>query len=451
MKPLSAPAFVVAATLLSTGLASSAFAQSGTPLTPPDAMGGQAPGHPKATLPSPIPPKAPGTATVDGLGAQIPSEEIDSRQLENRIDQSLKDAGLVPDSNVDRAYGAFQRGHFLTAFAIALQQAEAGRTAAQTLLGELLSRGLGVKTDYKEAAGWYELAAKAGDREALYALGRLYLDGRGVDQDDAKAAEYFQRAADLGQPVAERELAYLLLQGKGVEKNPMLAAAHLRNAARAGDSDAQYALAGLYREGVGVVGNPAEAARWYATAARNGHIPSQIEYAIMLFNGEGLRKDEKTAAQWFRQAALADNPVGELRYAKLLKDGLGVEKDEVEAARWYLIARSHGLKEPFMEGWLMGLPSGIRKEADARVAAWPGVPTPQPASATTGTDAAHRQGPSQRPAAQRKMEPDAAATGSPSGSDGPEAKQPDRLPSGSPQKVTQPSEETGAAVDKPGE
>jgi hypothetical protein len=183
---------------------------------------------------------------------RLPSP-LDEAQIEQRIDKGITAAGGRSAFPPDYAYGAFQRGYFLTAFALALERAKEGDSAAQTLLGEILVRGLGVKQDIQAAIDWYGLAAGSGDAEALYALGRIHLDGIGVKPDPAVAAGYFRRAADAGQPVAAREFAYQLLQGHGVDKNAMLAAAYLRRAAGDGDMDAQFALAGLYAEGVGVV------------------------------------------------------------------------------------------------------------------------------------------------------------------------------------------------------
>ena len=198
---------------------------------------------------------------ISGPILKTPQEAGADLNINMRIDNTLKDAGAIPADPPDRAYGAFQRGFFLTAFAFALQNAKKEDAKAQTLLGELLARGLGVKQDDKEAAGWYELAANNGDPEAQYALSRFYLDGRGVDKDPARAATYLEHASRSGQPDALRELAYLLLEGKGREKNPLLAAAYLRRAADDGDMDSQYALAGLFMEGVGVAQSEQSAAR----------------------------------------------------------------------------------------------------------------------------------------------------------------------------------------------
>jgi TPR repeat protein len=295
---------------------------------------------------------------------------LDAVDIGQRIDKGLTAAGEATAFPPDFAFGAFQRGWFLTAFSLALERAERGDAPAQTLLGVLLSRGLGVKQDIAAAADWFSLAGKAGDAEALYALGRLHFEGQGMEQDFAAAAELFKQAADKGHAVAARELAYLLLEGKGQAQNAMLAAAYLRRAAALGDMDAQYTLGGLFIEGVGVGADETQAARWYAEAARNGHVGAQVEYAILLFNGRGVTRDEAVAAYWFRQAADADNPAAQVRLARLLSEGRGIGKDPAEAARWYLVARSRGAEDGFMEEFLSRLDAATLAAANEAAEEW---------------------------------------------------------------------------------
>ena len=290
--------------------------------------------------------------------------------IEQRIDKGLTAAGEQSSFPPDLAFGAFQRGWFLTAFSLALDRAKTGDSAAQTLLGVLLSRGLGVEPDLSAAADWYSLAGKAGDPEALYALGQLYLEGQGVEPDQVTAADLFRQAADEGHAGAARELGYLLLQGKGEEKNAMLAAAYLRRASGLGDMDAQYTLAGLYVEGVGVVADAALAARWFGEAAKNGHVGAEVEYGIILFNGDGVTKNEAAAVYWFARAANTDNPAAQLRLARLLAEGRGVDADPAEAARWYLIAKDQGLDDDFMEDWMRRLDPEARDAAQKAADAW---------------------------------------------------------------------------------
>ncbi len=295
---------------------------------------------------------------------------LDAVDISQRIDKGLTAAGEESAFPPDLAFGAYQRGWFLTAFSLALDRATQGDAAAQTLLGVLLSRGLGVKQDIAAAADWYELAGKAGDAEALYALGRLHFEGQGVKQDVTAAADLFRQAADKGHAVAARELGYLLLEGKGAEKNAMLAAAYLRRAASLGDMDAQYTLGGLFMEGVGVVADETQATRWFAEAARNGHVGAQVEYGIALFNGRGVGKDEAVAAFWFRQAADADNPSAQIRLARLLSEGRGVDKDEAAAARWYLVAKSRGMEDGFLEEFISQLDPAVLEAANEAAEQW---------------------------------------------------------------------------------
>ena len=66
-------------------------------------------------------------------------------------------------SNVDIAYGAFQRGLYITAFNEATKRAQQNDAAAMTLLGEMYAQGLGVGRDDAKAAQWYKAAAERRD------------------------------------------------------------------------------------------------------------------------------------------------------------------------------------------------------------------------------------------------------------------------------------------------
>src|SRR5215475_9563979 len=68
-------------------------------------------------------------------------------------------AAGADQSGVDIAYGAFQRGHYITAFNEATKRAQQNDPAAMTLLGELYAQGLGVPRDDAKATQWYKLAA----------------------------------------------------------------------------------------------------------------------------------------------------------------------------------------------------------------------------------------------------------------------------------------------------
>jgi TPR repeat protein len=101
---------------------------------------------------------------------------------------------------------AFERGDFDTARQLWLPRAERGDLEAQNYLGVMSYMGFGVPRDYREAARWFETAAKAGHPDAQKNYGMLYKEGLGVPQDYLQAYLWFQAARLQGNNMAE---AYL--------------------------------------------------------------------------------------------------------------------------------------------------------------------------------------------------------------------------------------------------
>lgn len=265
----------------------------------------------------------------------------------------------LPDwDSIDYAYGAFQRGYYLTALSIATELASKGDAKAKTLIGYLYANGLGVPEDPSEAAIWYELAAEAGDAAAEVELANLYAVGLGVERDQKRAHALLDSAFKAGRTEAAYGLGLIYLDPKSELHDLTKAADAFRVAADAGNVDALYALATMYVEGQGVEKNAPEAARLMGQAARSGHIGAQIEYAVMLFNGQGVPVSEDTAAEWFRTAALAGNPVAQGRLARLYATGRGVPRDLAQAAELYGRAKESGLSDPWLED-LLGAPPGL--------------------------------------------------------------------------------------------
>ena len=65
---------------------------------------------------------------------------------------------------------AFIKKEYQKAYALLLPLAEGGNTFAQTNVGYMLSQGLGVGKNEKEAIKWYEKAALKGDSNSAYFL-----------------------------------------------------------------------------------------------------------------------------------------------------------------------------------------------------------------------------------------------------------------------------------------
>jgi uncharacterized caspase-like protein len=92
-------------------------------------------------------------------------------------------------------YVEYDRADWRSALGAWQPQAESGDAEAQTIVGEIFERGLGVTPDYTAAARWYRLAADAGDKRAQINLGHMYEAGLGVGADPRAAVNWYARAA----------------------------------------------------------------------------------------------------------------------------------------------------------------------------------------------------------------------------------------------------------------
>jgi uncharacterized protein len=91
-------------------------------------------------------------------------------------------------------YVAYDRADLASALRIWMQAAQAGDLEAQTNVGEIYERGLGVAPDHVLAAQWYQKAGDKGFARALFNLGTLYEQGLGVPQDQLKALNLYRQA-----------------------------------------------------------------------------------------------------------------------------------------------------------------------------------------------------------------------------------------------------------------
>jgi uncharacterized protein len=249
----------------------------------------------------------------------------------------------------DLAFGAYQRGYYITALNEAMKaiRADPKDSAAMTLIGELYRTGAGVRLDGAEAEHWYRLAAKLGDRQAQFELGLMTLTGQGgLTKDRAAAAALFEQAAAQGHAGALYNLGVMAIGGDDTTGPDFAKAAELfRRAADLGDGDAAYSYGLLARSGRGVDLDTEEAARWIKRSADAGVVAGQIEYAIMLYNGEGVLRDETAAAKLFGRAAAQNNPIAQNRLAHLYATGRGVKQDLAEAAAWNVLAKAGGVTD----------------------------------------------------------------------------------------------------------
>ncbi|TWB09526.1 hypothetical protein FBZ89_1417 [Nitrospirillum amazonense] len=165
-------------------------------------------------------------------------------------------AGGVALANTQKGVGAFERKDYPTALADLAPAADKGDAEAQTYLGWMYEKGLGVPVDYARAQAWYRKAADKGHAHALNNLGSLYYLGNGVPKDAAKGISLFRKAAKKGDAQAQMNLAMIYYLGQDAPKDDVEAAHWARAAARQGNPHAQNLLARLYDTGAGLPRNP---------------------------------------------------------------------------------------------------------------------------------------------------------------------------------------------------
>jgi TPR repeat protein len=162
---------------------------------------------------------------------------------------------------------AYAQGDYKAALPLLEQDAATGDAAAQTKLGLIHAKGLGVPKDPKKALPWFQKAAAQGYAEAQYCVGVVYDIGDGVAQDHAAAASWYRKAATQGYLKAQINLANMLDRGDGVPQDQAEGAIWYRKAAEQGDIDSQNYLAHLHLKGLGVERNILTAKMWIERAA----------------------------------------------------------------------------------------------------------------------------------------------------------------------------------------
>lgn len=318
------------------------------------------------TAPSaPEPPAVP-EAAAPATTAPAQAQPVETNRFRATTLDAPPPSGDAADPALDLAYGAYQRGYYLTAFhrATQLLERDPANAAAMTLLGELYAQGFGIAQDLARANDWYRLAAREGDPNALFALAMNAIVGRGREPDGQEGRALLERAAEAGHPRAAYNLSLLLL-GSDDAAEVARAATLMRQAAEAEIPTAQHALGVLLAEGRGLAQNRIAATAWFSRAARNGDVSGMVEFAIALFNGDGVAPDEAQAARWFRDAAFRGNAIAQNRLARLYVGGRGVPKDPVEAAAWHLAAAAQGLADAWLDEELSGLSEEERAQARA--------------------------------------------------------------------------------------
>lgn len=286
--------------------------------------------------------------------------------LYDRMGLNLPD--LPPEKpftgKIDEAYGAYQRGYYITALDKALARAQLGDPAAQTLVAEILARGLGVKQDPEKAVFWYSKAAEGGDPSAMFRYALILMEGRLVKQDKKRADELMHKAADAGNPLAAFNWAQILVSEKPGTEGLKNALPYYEISAEKGIADAEYAVSQIYLNLPGLPQEKRDAAKdWLLRAAKAGYDTAEFDMAVWLINGIEFKKNYEEGFNWMLRAAATGNVAAQNKLAYLYIQGIGTKQDMNEAAKWYVLSRRAGREDSKLEQYYQGLTEQQQKAA----------------------------------------------------------------------------------------
>lgn len=205
----------------------------------------------------------------------------------------MYEKGLGVSPNPEEAFLAYKRA------------TDKGATLAQVYVGLCYQNGNGTAKDLALAIEYFKKAELKGDASALCNLGYLYQTGTGVTQNHSKAFDYYQKAADKGLPRALNNLGVCYASAIGTNYDFYTAFQYFKRAAALGDQDAMFNLAECYYYGKGTETDHEEATKYYEKAAENGrgHIVANRKLGLCYLNGEGTDADTLNAKYYLQQAA----------------------------------------------------------------------------------------------------------------------------------------------------
>jgi hypothetical protein len=259
---------------------------------------------------------------------------------------------------------AQQNGDYATALRIFQEFANRGNTNAQTDVGDLYSKGLGVTQNFAEALRWYSMAAQQGNPAAEYRLGYLYYSGRGVPKDFGQAATWYRKAAERGYANAQYMLGVLYDKGLGVAPDANEAAAWYGKAAAQGNANAQNSLQKLNAaQNTPPASAPAPTAQAPTAQAPTAQAPTAqaptpptaaptttssaapsaapgttLEDGVAAYN----KQDYAAAFRIWQPLAEQGNAYAQTDLGVLYENGLGVPQNNAEAIKWYRKAAAQG-------------------------------------------------------------------------------------------------------------
>lgn len=210
-----------------------------------------------------------------------------------------------------------------------------GYAKAQSKLGWIYERGLGVNVNYNKALQLYQKSKDKDDGFAYVRLGFMYQRGVGVEKDTTKSVELIKKSIARGHGHGHALMGYAYFVRAGVARDYDLARKHAELAAEKGSAWGYAWLGRTYEFGLGVDVDYEKAFNWYSKAIKSSSPLGLGLYGHMYLKGRHVEKDEDKAFKYIKAGADRSNPLAIAMLGILYEHGIGTEEDEQKAFELY--------------------------------------------------------------------------------------------------------------------
>ncbi len=125
----------------------------------------------------------------------------------------------VSDNKFQEGQKAFSEKDYKLAYKLWLKLANDNYIHAQSTLGFLYAKGLGVEQNDEESAKWIGKASNNGELQSMYNMAGLYVQGLGVSKDYKKAEQLYRKSISKGFKISISGLIALYRMGEIQQKN----------------------------------------------------------------------------------------------------------------------------------------------------------------------------------------------------------------------------------------
>jgi TPR repeat protein len=267
-------------------------------------------------------------------------------------------SGSVYGDDFQDGVDAYNRKDYKEAVRLWQPLAEQGNAGAQSNLGNMYHKGLGVQRNFKEAVKWYRLSAEQGYAAAQYKLGWMYEkgvsvyypwmyeEGERVPRDDVLAYMWWSICGSSGDEgcVDKRNKVEKQMSPSQIQR-------------------AQFYVGLMYDDGRKVPQDYKEALKWYRLAAEQGYADAQMNLGFMYYKGHGVPQDYKEAARLYRLLSKQGFARAQYKLGGMYAEGEGVPQDYKEAARLYRLSAEQGYAfAQYFLGWMYAEGEGVPED-----------------------------------------------------------------------------------------